>query len=262
MSLVIKTRREWRFSCAALLTIALFCGTAAAEPADDIISKGNARTKAAADSQKRIDNLSDQTDKIVSRYHTQRKAVDGIKLYNDKMRRTLAAQESAMADLERSIEEAALIERQIVPLMMRMIAGLDAFIDSDIPFKLQVRKDRVERIRGYLTNANISAAERFRLVLQAYSIESNYGTTLDVYKDTLDTPEGEMGVNVLTVGRAGLYYQTLDGKNSGYWDKKGRQWTELDNKFNEGIEFAIRVVQGKEAKENLLELPLAAPEAR
>jgi len=109
--------------------------------------------------------------------------VEGLKVYNDRLRRTLAAQDEAKGKLEQSIEDASLIERQIVPLMLRMISGLEQFIQVDIPFKLEERNERVQRIKGYLNNANISAAERFRNVLQAYSIENSYGQSIDVYTD-------------------------------------------------------------------------------
>ena len=176
------------------------------------------------------------------------------------MRRTIEAQNLAMQRLERSIEEASLIERQIVPLMLRMIAGLERFVEADIPFKKQERFARIERIKSYLNNANISAAERFRQVLDAYTIESDYGDSIDVYRETLSIDGESITANILQVGRAGLYYQTLDGARSGYWDKASKQWMSLEASHNEGISHAIRMTQGKESK-GLMTLPLVAPEA-
>ena len=231
-----------------------------ADVTDDVINQGLQRTKDAVASQIRIDELADATDKIITQYHTQRKAVESLTKYNDRLRRTLEAQEVAMGKLERSIEDASLIERQIVPLMLRMISGLERFIDSDSPFKLQERQERVERITGYLTNANISAAERFRQVLNAYSIENAYGNSIDVYSETLDLSGELLAVNILQVGRSGLYYQTLDGGQSGYWDRNTAGWTALDSSFNAGITHAIRITQGKEST-GLMLLPIDAPEA-
>ena len=230
-----------------------------ADQTDDIVKSGISRAKSAAASQKRIDKISEDTEKVISKYHQQRKSVEVLKKFNDRLRRTLSAQEVAMGKLERSIEDASLIERQIVPLMLRMISGLDTFIASDIPFKLEERKARVERIRGYLTNANIAAAERFRQVLDAYSTESNYGKTIDVYSEELDLNGAKRTVNVLQVGRAGLYYQTIDGNESGYWDKSDKQWKTLDSSHNEGITKAIKISQGKASK-GLMTLPIIAPE--
>lgn len=245
-------------SVLAIALLALMPNAAMADKTDDIVNKNVSRMKAGAASQKRIDDISEKTDKIISQYHQQRKVVEGLKIYNDRLRRTLTAQEVAVGKLEQSIEDASLIERQIVPLMLRMIAGLETFVSVDLPFKMDERTERITRIKGYLTNANISAAERFRQVLDAYSTENSYGTTIAVYTDALSVNGEELNVNVLQVGRTGLYYQTLDGTRSGYWDVSGRAWIELDSSHNEGILKAIRITQGKESKD-LMELPLAAP---
>ncbi len=242
-----------------LALVSLMPLSAWADQTDDIVRAGVARGKTATASQKRIDKISEDTEKVITKYHQQRKSVDVLKQYNDRMRRTLEAQTVAMTKLERSIEDASLIERQIVPLMLRMISGLDKFIEADMPFKLEERRARVSRIKGYLTNANIAAAERFRQVLEAYSTENNYGKTVDVYTEELDINGAKRTVNILQVGRAGLYYQTIDGGESGYWDKPNKQWKELDSSHSEGIAQAIRISQGK-APANLMTLPIIAPE--
>ena len=248
-----------RKSMISVVMFTLVPTTVLADATDDIISSNINRSSAGAASQKRIDNLSDETDKIIVQFHQQRKIVEGLKLYNDRLRRTVEAQEVAKSELARSIEEASLIERQIVPLMLRMISGLEIFVAADIPFKLGERKERLDRIRGYLTNANISAAERFRQVLDAYTIENDYGTSLAVYSDTLNLGGNDLTVNVLQVGRIGLYYQTFDGQVSGYWSKANGAWEELDSSYNAGITKSIRIVEGKETTD-LMDLPIIAPE--
>ena len=247
-------------SALSLALMALIPTAAMADKTDDIVNSGTGRLKSSTASQKRIDGLSEKTDSIISKYQQQRKNVEVLKKFNDRMRRTLAAQQVAVNKLERSIEDASLIERQIVPLMLSMIDGLEKFIVADIPFKLAERKARLVRIKGYLTNANISAAERFRQVLDAYSIENAYGQSIDTFIEELDLAEGKKTVNILQIGRAGLYYQTTDGISSGYWDKTAKQWVSLDASHNAGIIKAIRITQGKEVND-LMTLPIAAPEA-
>jgi len=196
---------------------------------------------------------------LVWLYHQERKNVETLKKFNERLRRTLTAQEVAVQKLTRSIEDASLIERQIVPLMLSMIDGLEKFIAADMPFKLEERRQRLARIKGYLTNANISAAERFRQVLEAYAIESDYGQTVDTFIEDLEIDGNQKTVNILQVGRTGLYYQTVDGSESGYWDISDRSWKPLDSSHNEGITTAIRMTLGKETKD-LMTLPIRAPE--
>ena len=249
-----------RKSLVGIALIALAPTAAYADRTDDIVNSNKKRLKDGAASQARINTTSENTEKIVVKYHQQRKNVEVLKKFNDRLRRTLTAQEVAMQKLERSIEDASLIERQIVPLMLSMIDGLEKFIAADIPFKLVERRDRVARIKGYLTNANISAAERFRQVLDAYSIENAYGQSIDVFTEELQLDGAAKTVNILQIGRSGLYYQTIDGSQSGYWDKAAKQWQGLEASHNAGISKAIRITQGKEVND-LMTLPVAAPEA-
>lgn len=242
-----------------IISMLVFSANTYADATDVIIKTGIDRQRAAAASQKRIDKIADDTDKIVAKYQQEAKGVESLKVYNDRLRRTVAAQLEVVTKLEQSIENASLIERQIVPLMIRMIGSLEEFIDSDLPFKLQERKDRLERIKSYLTNANISAAERFRKVLEAYSIENNYGSTVDVFPEILSVDGVEKAVNILQLGRSVIYYQTLDEQESGYFDTSSRSWSVLDSSHNSGIARAIKVAQKKISPELML-LPIPAPE--
>ncbi|RBP53154.1 DUF3450 domain-containing protein [Arenicella xantha] len=257
-TVVLKSVVKKSVLCLSLAALMPF--TAYADKTDDILNSGIKRQGSGAASQKRIDAISEQTEKVIADYHQQRKNVEVLKKFNDRMRRTLQAQEVAMQRLERSIEDASLIERQIVPLMLSMIDGLERFIAADVPFKLEERRARVGRIKGYLTNANISAAERFRQVLEAYSIENAYGQSIDVFVEELELPQGTLSVNMLQVGRSGLYYLTTDGKQAGYWDTSAKVWKALDSSHNAGIAQAIRMTQDKEVK-GLMLLPTKAPEA-
>ena len=240
--------------------VGLVPSVALADRTDDIVNLGLSRTKDGAASQKRIDDISEKTEKIVQNYNQERKNVETLKKFNERLRRTIQAQEVAKNKLVRSIEDASLIERQIVPLMLSMIDGLEKFIAADLPFKLEERGARVERIKGYLTNANISAAERFRQVLEAYAIESDYGQTVDTFVEELELDGALKTVNVLQVGRTGLYYLTTDGAESGFWDKENRSWTKLDSSYNEGINHSIRMTLNKVTKD-LMTLPILAPTA-
>ena len=84
--------------------IALMPLAALADKTDDIVNSGVNRTKAGAASQKRIDDIADKIDKIISKQQQQSKVVEGLKVYNDRLRRTIEAQEAAKGNLAQSIE--------------------------------------------------------------------------------------------------------------------------------------------------------------
>ena len=56
------------------------------------------------------------------------------------------------------------ITSQTVPMLETLVDDLDMFIDADLPFRLEQRKDRVARLREYLVDPNISVTERYRQI--------------------------------------------------------------------------------------------------
>ncbi|MEL0242752.1 MAG: DUF3450 family protein, partial [Pelagibacteraceae bacterium] len=86
---------------------------------------GKQRTAAAKASQAKIDRLADETASLLSDYKTVMKQVDGLKVYNARLERQIANQERRIRDIDQSIAEASVIQRQIPPLVTRMLDGLE-----------------------------------------------------------------------------------------------------------------------------------------
>ena len=133
--------------------VASFVGGAAYAKADsleDIMQVGIDRTKAALTSQGKIDRLADETRDLLADYKTVMKQVEGLRVYNARLDRQIANQERRIRDIDQSISDAAIIQRQIPPLVTRMLDGLDQFIDLDMPFDLSTRKGNIEAVRANL----------------------------------------------------------------------------------------------------------------
>ena len=56
------------------------------------------------------------------------KQIEGLRVYNRQLEKQISGQRQEMEQLARSIDEVTIIERQITPLMLRMIEGLDQFV--------------------------------------------------------------------------------------------------------------------------------------
>lgn len=214
---------------------------------------------AAAESQVKINQLSDQADELLAKFRDEAKIVDGLQIYNASFRRTIAQQVETIANYDESIQRAAELQRQIAPLMLRMIDGLEQFVDLDLPFQLDVRKKRVQVLRDTFDRADVNVAEKFRLVLQAYTTESDYGRSLNAYSGILPIDGVERDVDLLKVGRVALLYQTKDQSSTGVWNKATGQWETLGNEYRAPVANGIRMADGLETK-GILNLPIAAPE--
>ena len=189
------------------------------------------------------------------------KQVDGLRVYNARLEKQIAGQLRRIASLEKAVDEATVIQRQITPLLIRMIDGLEQFVDLDVPFHIDERKERVEFLRSSMDRSDISIAEKFRQVLEAYKIENEYGRKIDSYKGVATVNGAERDVNFLRIGRIGLLYQTTDGEHSGAWDKTQGAWVELDaGDYRGAIQKGLRIAR-KQASIDIMKLPIPAPEA-
>src|SRR5690606_22361430 len=156
-------------------------------------------------------------------------------------------------------DNVSVVERQILPLMTRMIAGLEQFIELDVPFLLEQRQARVENLRRLLARSDVSTAEQFRNVIEAWQIENDYGSTIEAYTGELQIDGTNREVDFLKIGRVAFMYVTPDGRLAGVWDQRSRQWQPLGGAEAEEIRRGLRVARGQTTPELLL-LPVAPPE--
>ena len=243
---------------------ASFVGGAAVANADSleaIMQVGKERTTEARASQTKIDRLADETRDLLADYKTVMKQVEGLRVYNARLDRQIANQERRIADIDQSISDAAIIQRQIPPLVTRMLDGLDQFIDLDMPFDLDTRKGNIEAVRANLDRSDVTSAEAFRQVLELYSIELQYGRGIESYSDTIEVDGASREVDVLRIGRVALVAQTTDGASTRAWNNSSRSWEELSTAdYSAAVRKAVRIAK-KQATIELLNMPIAAPEA-
>jgi len=249
---------------AALVTTGALAGGVGlvqANTLDAVLKVGEAKNEAARKSQAKIDRLADETNDLLQDYKTVMKQVDGLKVYNARLERQIDNQMKRVASIDQSIDQVTIIQRQMLPLVERMIDGLEQFVELDVPFQQEERLERVNFLRDNLDRADISVAEKFRGVLEAYNIELQYGRGIDTYRGTIDLGGSDRDVDFLRVGRIALVYQTTDGAVSGAWDKASGSWADLPaGEYDAAIRKGIRIAK-KQATIELLNMPVSAPEA-
>lgn len=250
---------------AALVSAGALMGAAAtvqASTLDSILDLGEAKNNAARKSQAKIDRLADETRDLLSDYKTVNKQIDGLKVYNARLQRQIDNQMTRINQIDDSIDQVTVIQRQMTPLVIRMIDGLEKFVELDVPFHMDERQKRIAFLRANLDRSDVSVAEKFRQVLEAYKIENEYGRKIDAYKGSVEIDGVERDVNFFRVGRVALLYQTTDTEISGAWDQASRSWVPLERgEYRNAIMKGLRIAR-KEASIDLMNLPIAAPEAK
>lgn len=244
---------------ALLMVLAIAPGSEASD-LDQVLRAGTGRVQLAQASQERVDQVVGETSELENEYKQILKQLDGLKVYNDYIQRQITSQEQELRDLQASLDQVGVVERQIMPLMIRMLDGLEQFIQLDLPFLLEERLHRVDRLRGIMERADVTLAEKFRSLTEAFQIENDFGRTIEIYKDALVIDGANLEVNVLRLGRVQLYYQTNDASATGRWDIAAKQWSPMNdgngrNQVRQGIRIARKLVAP-----DLLLLEVPAPE--
>ena len=214
--------------------------------------------QAAAQSQKNINALRDQTQDSAGKYAQAVADAESLERYNAQLAKQVASQEEEMASIDRQLSEIETTNREVQPLMEQMVETLDRFVQLDVPFLLDERTERVKSLKEMMARADITISEKYRRILEAYQIELEYGRTLDAYEGRLGTGADARTVEFVRLGRISLMYRTLDGAEVGYWDQTKRDWVP-DPSYADAIEQALRVARKQGAPE-LLTVPVPAPQ--
>ncbi|WP_017443579.1 DUF3450 domain-containing protein [Gayadomonas joobiniege] len=231
----------------------------AADSLEPAIEAGKKINQSAEKSQQKIDRISDDIQERLQQFKAINKEIEGLMVYNRQLEKQIGAQEAEMADINESIDKVSVVERQVTPLMIRMIDGLEQFVALDVPFLPDERAKRIADLKSMMDRADVSPSEKFRRVLEAYQVEVDYGKTIEAYTSTLEIDGQERDVDFLRVGRVALIYQTRDGKDSGAWDNNAKEFVELSQEYRTRISKGLRIAR-KQLAPDLLILPINSAE--
>lgn len=244
----------------AAIVLACVSSSGSAADLDDSLGVVSTTNRAAADSQAKIDKVSIQTRDLLEDYRKLKDSAEYEAAYTRELELLDAAQQEQIRALQDQITQAGITRQRIVPLMRSMVDSLEQFVVLDLPFQQEARVGSVLQLKQRLNQADLSVSARFRLLLEAYQLEQDYGGTIEAWRGPLTSDGQELSVEYLRIGRVALYYQTLDGAASGYWDNKAQRWEQLDPVHNRKLIQAMRVAKNLTAPQ-LLQLPLRAPGA-
>jgi hypothetical protein len=235
-----------------LFACTLFASPDRLDQAIDIEKKQN---DAAGRSQQRVDTLDAKRARLLEAYKAQSAKLDSARVYNEQLEEMIQSQQEELASLKRQLGGIDRTAREILPLMKEMVAVLEQFITLDTPFLLEERQERIGKLKERMRLSSISVSEKYRMIMEAYTIENEYARTIEAYRGKLG--DGRV-VDFLRLGRVALYYQTLDLEGCGIWDTKKGQWHELDSSHSEAIRKGLKIAK-KQAAPALLELVVPTP---
>jgi septal ring factor EnvC (AmiA/AmiB activator) len=243
----------------------LLCSTgllrpAAADTLKSAIEAQRTVQSEGARSQQTVAKVDEQTQILLDQYRSALSALENLKDYNAQMERQVGDQKQEIARREAELGQIEETRRHIVPFMLRMLKVFDQLVELDIPFLPQERQRRVEQLKAMMNRSDITLAEKYRRLLEAYRVEAEYGHTIEAYQGKLENGGAVRTVQFLRLGRVGLYYLTLDGSEAASWHPREKRWLELGDGYREPLKQAILIAE-RQLPPDLVKLPLPAPEA-
>lgn len=200
-----------------------------------------------ATSQQRIDQLDDQTAALLNDYRANLKQLEAARRYNASLNRNIEAQNREIARLQEDIENVEGLQRAMQPLMEDMVERFAQLVDADIPFRVEERSARATRLASILDNPSMSAAQRYRLIVEAYQIEDEAGRTIGFYDGTIGEGENTLSGEFLQIGRIALIFKTPDDSVLRIWDNDQRDWVNLERSYLQDVKFALRMAKEQTA---------------
>jgi hypothetical protein len=247
-----------RLLAGSVLLFPLAFNVAAAD-LNELVNTVQTNNKKLSASQQKVNALSDQARKLYDEYKLVVQEKESLQSYNQHVETLVKSQKNELASLQVQLDEIDITSREIIPLLSRMMDSLDKFVQLDIPFLSEERNKRITDLRHMMTRADVTVAEKYRRIMEAYLVELEYGRTIEAYESELEENAKTRSVNFLRVGRIFLAYQTPDKSEMGVWNIVTRQWDALDSDYQASISKGLRIAN-RQAAPDLLRLPLSSPE--
>src|SRR6056300_340505 len=134
----------------------LLAGFASAQSVDSLMEADNERLQQAVQSQQSVDAMGSETEQIVADYRLVLKDIERWRVYNRQLELQIADQVVQLADLAQSIDEATSMEVNLVPLQLQMLDALAQYVELDLPFLLDERRARIERLEANMGRSDLS----------------------------------------------------------------------------------------------------------
>ena len=239
-----------------VIAAALIAGLAIPAQAQlrDALNIGEQATRRAEQVQNQINQLDDERTDMVREYRTLLQRRDAADLYAKQQELVVASQREEIVSLTEQLGSIDDITAQTVPMLLAMVDDLKAFVAADLPFKAVERQARLDALDSIMQQPNVTPAEQYRLIMDAYQAEMEYGRTISTWQEEIDIDGNPTTVDMFLYGRVALVYITPNGKAARYNRNTG-EWEALSGKYAADIRKAIRVAQAK-AQQTVLFAPI------
>ncbi|MGI9558888.1 MAG: DUF3450 domain-containing protein [Thermodesulfobacteriota bacterium] len=246
------------FTCAAIVLFLLFAAPAISAPSlSKVVDAAGESARKGAEAQALIDSADSEADALLRRFRDENRRIEDLRLYNRQLEIRIKDQNALIEQLKKLGRDAVEFEKRIPSLLLRMIESMEKFVELDIPFLRDERAKRVDSLKKLMARGDVTTAEQFRRVFDAYLDEIQYGNTIGAYEGVIELKGKSRRVTFLRIGRVALLYQTEDRSLEGMWSREKNRWVPLGGEYSDSIRRGISVAR-EQAAPGLMFVPVQA----
>lgn len=253
-----KNMKRISVSLAAGVAALAIAGGSNAQQLDRALQIAQQSTQEGAQAQEQIDDVSERASNLEREYLALQEQIESQRVFVQQQQVFLQSQENEITELQRQLDRVGTIERDLTPMLLEMYVGLEEFIEQDLEFQMDARMDRLANIEETLGDSQISAAEKYRLILNAYEIEASYGRSLRSYAEQVMRGDTPVEAEILQIGRVALIRQYADGDME-IRTKDSGEWRPVPGSFAASVQRAFRIA-GEVTTPEVFVAPLPGPE--
>ena len=211
-------------------------------------------------------NTRQKTQKNIEKWESQKTKLsyqyDQLLKENKALKATqlmLSEEEIKYKELNKSLKQQKLenlrIQKEMLPFLQSVLTRLEILVNNDAPFLKNERNVRLLKLKAIINDIDISIAEKYRKTMEALSIETEYGNTIEVYQDKIKLGNNKMMGNIFRLGRVSIFFLSLDKNSVAVFNVAENQWQFLDDIYIPVIEEAVEMAS-KRQPVKLISLPL------
>lgn len=212
--------------------------------------------QASVKSQKKIDSSAEAALSMTAEIEQLQEETENLRVYRDHLANLVASQDRESHSLSDQIQGIKETRQGVVPLMYRMLDSLKTSVTNDKPIRKEQRLARIGKLEAMMVQADISDAEKYRRILEAYQIEMDYGTKMGIYQGQIAVDSDTIEVDMLYLGRISLIARSLDGTQFWAWNDNETRWQGVGSDYSKDINKAFAIAS-KQAAPSLLTLPVS-----
>jgi hypothetical protein len=195
----------------------------------------------------------EDSNKLLAEYRQVVAETQSLKVYNGQLTAQVKSQQGEIDTMTQQLSEIDTTSREVLPMMEKMVTTLEQFVTLDIPFLPEERAGRIATLKDMMSKSDVSVSEKYRRIVEAYQVETEYGRTVEAYQGKV----GDKTVDFLRAGRVSLLYQSLDGKETGYWDATAKKF-KVDDRYEDAIKSGLKVAK-KQSAPDFITVAVRAP---